>query len=173
MGYAEILSMQDDPHVYPAINSSRERSTMPPAAMLHLVTDMLDINAIEEGSMGLKQEEANLGNVIAVMIAANQLAAERKHIAIRYPSNRPVFVTADAQAMSQIAENLISNAIKDSPLASCVTVKLIVHEGTVTMEVHDEGPGLSEEDQSNFSRNSPASPDSPATNRQTASASPS
>ena len=57
--------------------------------MLHLVTDMLDINAIEEGNKGLKQEEVNFGEVIPRMVAAHQMAADRKNIAIHFfPASR-------------------------------------------------------------------------------------
>ena len=54
--------------------------------------------------------------------------------------------------MTQIVENFLSNAIKYSPRGRAVTIKLAHHEGTVTLEVHDEGPGLSEEDQAKLFR---------------------
>jgi len=151
MGYAEILSMREDQSLSRnqlfagKISEAAER-------MLHLVSDMLDINAIEEGNKGLKQEEVNLGEVVSRMVAAHQMAADRKKIAIDFPSSHSVFVMADRQAMTQIVENFLSNAIKYSPQGRTVTIKLAHHEGTVTMEVHDEGPGLGEEDQAKLFR---------------------
>jgi len=88
MGYAEILAMQEDQSLSRnqlfagKISEAAER-------MLHLVTDMLDINAIEEGNKGLKQEEVNFGEVIPRMVAAHQMAADRKNIAIHFfPASR-------------------------------------------------------------------------------------
>jgi len=146
MGYAEILSMQDDPtkqrnQLFAGkINDAAER-------MLRLVTDLLDANAIEQGAMGLKQSEVNLSNVVTLTILAQQLAAERKRITVNFPVMPPIFVFADSQAMTQIVENFLSNAIKYSPPGRSVTIKIVPHEGTITMEVHDEGPGLSADDQ--------------------------
>jgi len=51
-------------------------------------------------------------------------------------------VHGDAQALERAVTNLLDNAAKWSPPAGTVTVRL--HDGTLS--VHDQGPGIAEED---------------------------
>ena len=47
----------------------------------------------------------------------------------------------------QVLENLVSNAVKYSPPGKNIFVRLKRHAEAVRVEVQDEGPGLSAEDQ--------------------------
>jgi signal transduction histidine kinase len=49
--------------------------------------------------------------------------------------------------MMQIFENFLSNAVKYSPEGRSIFVRTVFKQGHVTLEVQDEGPGLSEDDQ--------------------------
>lgn len=146
LGFAEILAMQQQPNrdgnalFGEKIKNAAER-------MLHLVSDLLDINAIEEGRMGMKVELIDLGKAIDKVFAGLQLAAERKNIAIHLESPQSVSVMADVRAMLQIIENFLSNAVKYSPGGRNIYLKVFSQNGQVTLEVQDEGPGLSGEDQ--------------------------
>jgi two-component system sensor histidine kinase GlrK len=53
---------------------------------------------------------------------------------------------ADPEKVRVILDNLISNAIRFSPLGGCVGVRAEAEEHDVVLEVWDEGPGLAEED---------------------------
>ena len=57
-------------------------------------------------------------------------------------------VWVDKNTLYQILENLVSNAIKYSPLGKAITVKLYTtSQDTVRCDVQDQGPGLSLADQ--------------------------
>ena len=53
----------------------------------------------------------------------------------------------DAARVSQVLDNLVSNAIKYSPDGGEVTVSLRSDDGTVVCSVSDTGMGMSKEDQ--------------------------
>lgn len=53
----------------------------------------------------------------------------------------------DASAMTQVIDNLVSNAIKYSPKGKSIQIRLLHETDSVRIEVQDEGPGLSEVDQ--------------------------
>jgi signal transduction histidine kinase len=58
-----------------------------------------------------------------------------------------VVVLVDPSLAVQVLENLISNAVKYSPPGKSIFVRLKKHAQGVRVEVQDEGPGLSAEDQ--------------------------
>jgi signal transduction histidine kinase len=80
-------------------------------------------------------------------------SAEKKSIALHLKTSRDaVLVQADRNALVQIAENLISNAIKYSPHGKNVVVGVLESDATngvdtlLRIEVKDEGPGISDKD---------------------------
>jgi signal transduction histidine kinase len=46
----------------------------------------------------------------------------------------------------QVLDNLISNAVKYSPLGKNIMIRLLQNETYIRCEIQDEGPGLSEAD---------------------------
>jgi signal transduction histidine kinase len=118
--------------------------------MLHLVTNLLDIGAIEQGKFNLAPERLDL-KALVVSGAENyrrRAADKRIELTISAPAGE-VLVFADARAALQIVDNLVSNAIKFTPAGGSVTVG--IHgpeaEAQAGFEVRDTGPGLSAEDQ--------------------------
>jgi len=56
-------------------------------------------------------------------------------------------VLADATVLTQVIENLVSNAVKYSPPGRNICVRLLKSPERARCQVRDEGPGLSAEDQ--------------------------
>nr|WP_245556931.1 HAMP domain-containing sensor histidine kinase [Jongsikchunia kroppenstedtii] len=56
-------------------------------------------------------------------------------------------VIGDADRLTQVLSNLISNAIRHTPPDAKVVVRIGTNEQGAFMEVHDDGPGLSADDQ--------------------------
>ncbi|MGB8355295.1 MAG: HAMP domain-containing sensor histidine kinase [Chthoniobacteraceae bacterium] len=167
LGYAEILAMQTNPtreynYLYGEhIKTAAER-------MLHLIKNLLDINAMEHGLLAVNIREVDLGSLIKQTIALQQITADRKKITIHFDPRETVYVMADSAATLQIVENFISNAVKYSPKSSNIYINITERQGRVTMEVRDEGPGLSAEDQTmlfqKFSRLTPQPTDGESSN---------
>ena len=59
----------------------------------------------------------------------------------------PIVVQVDSGVMVQVLENLVSNAVKYSPPGKEIFVRLKQHPQGARVEVQDQGPGLSAEDQ--------------------------
>ncbi|MFW6276241.1 MAG: response regulator, partial [Bacteroidota bacterium] len=118
--------------------------------MFELIKNLLDVNAIEQGKINLNPESFHLQLLINPQIEYFREQAKQKNITIHYnEGNKPVpLIYADRNAVNQIIENLISNAVKYSPLGSSVWVNINPGDKEIVLEVKDEGPGISTEEQS-------------------------
>ncbi|MCS6807557.1 MAG: sensor histidine kinase [Bacteroidota bacterium] len=115
--------------------------------MFELITNLLDINAIENKAVRLTPIPFDVTEVAQHVASDYRGRAEAKQISINFeipPENTMVF--ADKSSTVQILDNLISNAIKYSPLGRHIYIRLRKQENTVLVEVQDEGQGLTDED---------------------------
>lgn len=118
--------------------------------MLDLIKKLLDINAMEQGKINIKLEQVNVLELIHANIDSYQERAIQKDIQLILvnPDNlNEAYAYADRSAIMQIIDNLLSNAIKYSPFEKKVFVNISISDETLTFSVKDQGPGLSEEDQ--------------------------
>jgi signal transduction histidine kinase len=113
-----------------------------------LIDDLLDL-AAGKNEMGLKEERSpvRLDEVIRVVVERFEAAARESRITIEYhpPADVPVTVTAGAEGLDRIINNLISNAVKYTPSGGRVLVTLSLAEGSARVEVSDTGIGIPEE----------------------------
>jgi signal transduction histidine kinase len=111
--------------------------------MLDLITNLLDVSAIEmERKVG--RVKVNYTEVVSNSIKTFTVHARTKQISVLTElSDEPIFLKSRPEGLSTIVNNLISNAIKYSPLKSSIEVELRQEKGLVTFIVKDDGPGLS------------------------------
>lgn len=114
--------------------------------MNRLVVELLDVNAIERGAVGCDLVGLDLSEVTEDVVESMTPRAESKEQAIVMGLDRPAWVMGDARAAREIVENLVSNAVKYSPPGRPILVRVRRREGSVRLEVRDDGPGLSAED---------------------------
>jgi signal transduction histidine kinase len=115
--------------------------------MYELIKNLLDANAIEEGKFKLQIERCDLCALVERSLEGNHFAATRKGIQILITKPEHAWAKVDEAAVSQVLDNLVSNAVKYSMPNSSVEVRVDVMGSQVSVAVKDEGPGLSEEDQ--------------------------
>jgi signal transduction histidine kinase len=108
----------------------------------HLISDAM----ADAFDITIRREPVDVAGLVGEVVDANQpLAANKQQvIAVSAPPN---FVTmCDADRMREAIDNLVSNAIKYSPIGGKITV-LVSHEQCNTViRIADEGAGLSPED---------------------------
>jgi signal transduction histidine kinase len=115
--------------------------------MRELITNLLDVNAIEQGKFSSKIEPCDMGALVAQSVENNQPAATKKGMEIRLGASEGIWAKADAAATAQIMDNLISNAIKYAAPKTTVHVHATPETDFILISVRDEGPGISEADQ--------------------------
>jgi two-component system, sensor histidine kinase and response regulator len=113
--------------------------------MNHIIEDFLDVVAIQSNTISFKSGILNLVDIINNVATQYEIAAEEKNIRLEIGSHNGQ-VMADSARMVQIVSNLVSNALKYSPLGS--TIRLWTEDGGTMLRlcVQDEGPGIPEEE---------------------------
>lgn len=114
--------------------------------MEHIISNLLNINALEAGTLHLDQQNISLEVIFEELLPQYLLKAAKKNIAIQSGIHGTASLHADKTAVGQILDNLLSNAIKFSPHGSTVHLQVRATEESVFLEVQDEGPGFEPED---------------------------
>jgi signal transduction histidine kinase len=113
---------------------------------LDLITDLLDVNALEEVSGAPHLHEINVSLLLEERVKSMQMFADSKSInlELKVQFDRPV--ATDENYLNRIIDNLLSNAIKFSSNGSTVQVKGWIADHALILTVKDNGPGFLEED---------------------------
>lgn len=123
------------------------------ADRLHaLILDLLVLARVESGDAGLEFERVPLEDAIHACLDRHRTRAEAKGQAFggvalgACPAGLAVW--ADEEALAQILDNLVDNAIKYTPRGGRVTVRWqAASAAEVAVEVEDTGVGIPERDQ--------------------------
>ncbi len=111
--------------------------------MLNLINDLLDVSAIEAGHLELDLREVDLAAFLREAQAANAMLAKSKVIELVLdlaPDLPPVVM--DPDRISQVINNLITNAIKYSFPQTTITLRARAMGQEVQIAVQDQGQGI-------------------------------
>lgn len=116
---------------------------------LNKLRNLMDLRAIEGDGVDTLPVSLNLSKLITHMINDYSPAAARKNIKINVTAS-PITLETDKLTCQRVLDQLISNAIKFSPVGSSVTIKLKEHDDVANIHVIDGGYGISEEEQADL-----------------------
>ena len=112
-----------------------------------LIQNLLDVNAIESGKINLSFNSYDILPFLQAIVNNYLRPAKEKDITLQFQfTNGEYQIWGDENALLQVLDNLISNAVKYSPQGKNVHVRILKRENIVRCEVQDEGLGLSEKD---------------------------
>jgi signal transduction histidine kinase/ActR/RegA family two-component response regulator len=108
-----------------------------------LVDDLLDVSRITQGKIALHPILLDLRTVVSVCVhSAHGVAVPRKQSIVWDEPREPVWVEGDLVRLTQVVDNLLSNALKFSPGNGQVNVWLKAEDGAALLTVHDQGAGI-------------------------------
>ncbi len=140
----DTLSREELYHFTSLIHQSANR-------MMGLIKQLLNMNMIDEGKLNLSVEIIEVNHLITKLIADVESLARPKNLIIHFEQPTiTYFIGVDPNAYMQIIENLLSNALKYSPLSKRIWVELDTmqceDDEYVCCCVRDEGNGLTDDD---------------------------
>jgi signal transduction histidine kinase len=108
----------------------------------HLISDAM----ADAFDITIRREPVDVGALVSEVAEANRLSAMNKQQVIEVSAPSGHITMCDADRMREAIDNLISNAIKYSPIGGNIAL-LVVHDAdATTIRVTDQGAGLSPED---------------------------
>ncbi len=115
--------------------------------MASMINKTLDVNAIDSKRVNFVKEKHDISAILDTVANDFEKAAKTKNIQIiRQIDPKIIVPNVDKNYLTQIFENLISNSIKYSPSDTKVFLKTYKNGNFATIEVRDEGQGISEDD---------------------------
>lgn len=107
-----------------------------------LVADTLDVARLESGRLDIKAEPARIAPLVqeALLTFAELLKERRILVAVDIPEAMEAQV--DASRFTQVVYNLVSNAVKFTPVGGEVRITARQDAGSVLLEVVDNGLGM-------------------------------
>lgn len=114
--------------------------------MLNVINNVLDISKIENGRKEFTFEVADFTELLKSVINTYKLKAAVKDIEIESELKEGLTVNVDRNALIQVFDNLVSNAVKYSPIGGNVRISTLIKEANAVISVKDNGQGLTEDD---------------------------
>jgi PAS domain S-box-containing protein len=145
LGFGQLLERQDPTEtqrtrVGHIISAGRH--------LLNLINEVLDISRVETGNLQLSLEPVCLADALEEALSLMRpLAAQRgTELLTMAPLDKTYYVMADRQRFKQVLLNLLTNAVKYTPLDGKITVSSsATGNGAMRIVVSDTGAGISSE----------------------------
>lgn len=143
-GYVEVLAEGEvDPAEINRIAGVLDRET---GRLRRLIEDLMLLARLESREFSIRGEPVDVVAHLGETIETFRARAEAAHLNLRYEPAGSGIVDIDPDRLDQITVNLIENALRYTPEAGRVIVRLAVDTATVRLEVVDTGAGIHAED---------------------------
>jgi PAS domain S-box-containing protein len=108
-----------------------------------MVDDLLDVSRITQGKIQLRLEHCDLNDIVRIICGdfAARAASQETRLECE-PADAPVGLVADVARVRQIADNLVSNALKATGRGGRVQVAASRDAGLCVLRVCDNGAGI-------------------------------
>ena len=146
LGYLEIV-LEDEgadfseqrPHIEVAYRNSRR--------LLSLVEDLLTVNKVESGNLGLHLDDVPISELVRAAEEVGMGLCARAGLNLRIePPASEVLVRADRARLVEVLDNLIGNAVKFTAAGGTVALETRVEAGRIALTVSDTGIGIAAAD---------------------------
>jgi signal transduction histidine kinase len=110
-----------------------------------LLSDLLDVARLQSHRLTVRRQPLELSRLVRDAVETFEATAARTAISLEMPAAPETRVFADANRLTQVVVNFVSNALKFTPPGGRIRVALAVEGGEAVVRVADTGPGLTPE----------------------------
>ncbi|PTR13439.1 two-component system CheB/CheR fusion protein [Nitrosospira sp. Nsp2] len=127
----------------PRIASAGATITRQVDHITHLVDDLLDVARLTRGTLSLRMATVDMGEVIRHAVDSTRaLMDERRHELITSLGDAPLLIQGDAVRLTQIIENLLTNAAKFTDVGGKILLDARREGQELVLQVKDNGIGI-------------------------------
>ena len=149
LGFAQLMEADKKNQLADDHRSHIEQILTSGWHLLDVISDILDLAAIEANKLELHMEPVDINERVSDCMATVKPLAQRQNISLDYAQDldEKLYIHADPMRLKQVLLNLLSNAIKYNRTGGSVTVECHpASEGKVRITVSDTGSGIPAED---------------------------
>ncbi|MGI2336488.1 MAG: ATP-binding protein [Dehalogenimonas sp.] len=106
------------------------------------IDELLDLSHLQSGSMRMQFIKCDTAEILRQSVDLLSIPATDKSIALELTADSGLWVMGDPDRLEQVFNNLLDNAIKNSPSFSKINIEAHKTEDKIIASVIDEGPGI-------------------------------
>jgi len=143
LGYSEYMASYYENLTREEIHDFSNNMFKASKSVFKLLEDLLKWTRIQSGKISLDKEIFSLVPILSRAVEMFKATAENKNIRLIFNlTENDILVNADAEMISSVFRNLISNGIKFTDAHGFVKVDVLVENGYVIISVIDNGIGI-------------------------------
>jgi signal transduction histidine kinase len=148
MGRAELMNelATRDPVQIEKIKDQLGHIRASTGQLTEMVNDLISDAMMDAHNIAIRREHVDLVTMLGDIVSSNRASAEKKKQSIRLVAPAHQLWSCDPDRLREAVDNLVSNAIKYSPIGGRIELAMSVADDHILIRVADEGAGLSEED---------------------------
>ena len=140
-GYAQLMQMKAKKSGDEFTENNTGKILNQVNKMTTLINGFLNVSRLDSGKIQLQQSSFELNQLIKDMIADIKPYGQQDHEFVFEPVG-PIQLTADRDKIGTVITNLLSNSVKYSASDTKITVIAEQLNGTVNIQVKDQGKGI-------------------------------
>ena len=141
-GYVQLLSMGVHGPVNGEQQEALDRIDRSQRHLLRLINDVLNLSRIEAGRVDYEVRKVPLSEVVRSVMPMIEPQVDAKHISLETSVPPQLEALADRDKVQQILLNLLTNAIKFTPVGGTICVEGLGEPANVLLRVIDTGVGI-------------------------------
>lgn len=144
-----LEKLEQDPSLSAAATGTIATIKKNAAQLLRLINQFLDFSKMDDGQLKLKPAAGELALFAESVVELFEVGAKEKNIQLHFsPGNVAGHYLFDDEKWEKIVVNLLSNALKFTPVNGTVNVLLMeTGDGHISLTVNDNGVGIHPEQQ--------------------------
>ncbi|HEY6162950.1 MAG TPA: ATP-binding protein [Bacteroidia bacterium] len=143
LGFSEFLEEEEHLDKIQEYNGYIKQSA---DNMLQIVEGLLQNSLMELNQIRLHAIPIHFSEIVESVLIGNRSQARKKKQEVKVNIEDDPIINADPLKLGEALDNLVSNAIKYSPVESKIEITLKEEDGKAHFEVKDHGPGLTSDE---------------------------
>ncbi len=139
-GYTQLLQMKFAGQDNQDLQRTLSRMAAQIEQLSGLIADLLDLSKMQLEGLAFVEKTFDMDALVGEVVEALQQTGAQHQISIEGSVQREI--VGDRERLGQVLSNLLTNAMKYSPRATRIVVRLIPTPDTLTVGVQDFGMGI-------------------------------